>query len=99
MGRYIESLRLLRSRHPRRIHPAHGPTREDAIPLIDEYIAHRLERERQVLDAIAAGATTVAEMRQRIYPDLDSRLYGAAEVQISAHLIKLREEGHIKDAP
>jgi glyoxylase-like metal-dependent hydrolase (beta-lactamase superfamily II) len=93
MGDYIRSLYTLRAREPKRIHPAHGPTRDDAVALIDEYIAHRLERERQVLDAIAAGARTLPELRARIYPTLDPRLHGAAEIQLTAHLIKLREEG------
>jgi glyoxylase-like metal-dependent hydrolase (beta-lactamase superfamily II) len=93
MGDYLRSLELLRSKRPRRIYPAHGPVRDDAVALIEEYIAHRLERERQVLAAIAAGDTGVAEMRRRIYPDLDERLHGAAEIQLEAHLIKLREEG------
>jgi len=92
MGDYLRSLRRLRERQPRRIYPAHGPTRDDALALIDEYIAHRLQREQQVRDAIAAGAQTVAEMRQRIYPELDPRLHGAAEIQIRAHLIKIDEE-------
>jgi len=95
MGDYIRSLRRLRERQPRRIYPAHGPTRDDAVALIDEYIAHRLQREEQVRDALAAGARSVAEMRSRIYPDLDPRLHGAAEIQIRAHLIKLEEEGGI----
>ncbi len=95
MGDYIRSLRRLRELAPRRIYPAHGPTRDDAVALIDEYIAHRLERERQVLDAMGAGARTPAEMRERIYPDLDERLHKAAEIQIEAHLIKLREEGRV----
>jgi glyoxylase-like metal-dependent hydrolase (beta-lactamase superfamily II) len=95
MGDYLRSLRKLRERNPRRIHPAHGPTRDDAVALIDEYIAHRLERERQVLDAVAHGASTIPEMRALIYPDLDERLHRAAEIQLSAHLIKLREEGRI----
>lgn len=95
MGDYLRSLAALRARSPRRIHPAHGRTRDDAVALIDEYIAHRLERERQVLAAIAAGATTIPEMRKRIYPELDPRLEKAAEIQIEAHLIKLREEGSL----
>jgi len=95
MRDYIESLRLLRSRHPRRIWPAHGPTRDDAVALIDEYIAHRLEREQQVLDALTAGAKTVEEIRRHVYTDLDERLYRAAEIQVEAHLIKLREEGRL----
>lgn len=93
MADYLQSLRVLLARNPKRIHPAHGPTRDDAVALIDEYIAHRLERERQVIEAIAAGAKTIPEMRARIYPDLDPRLHGAAEVQIEAHLEKLRFEG------
>jgi glyoxylase-like metal-dependent hydrolase (beta-lactamase superfamily II) len=93
MGDYLRSLALLRSRNPKRIYPAHGPIREDAVALIEQYIAHRLERERQVLEAVEQGATSVAEMRKRIYPELDPRLNRAAEIQIEAHLIKLREEG------
>jgi glyoxylase-like metal-dependent hydrolase (beta-lactamase superfamily II) len=96
MRDYIQSLRKLRERNPRRIFPAHGPTRDDAVALIDEYIAHRLEREQQVLDAIAAGAKGVEELRRHIYPDLDERLHRAAEIQVTAHLIKLREEGRVK---
>jgi glyoxylase-like metal-dependent hydrolase (beta-lactamase superfamily II) len=95
MADYLRSLETLRALAPRRIYPAHGPVRDDAVALIDEYIAHRLQRERQVLDAIAAGDTTAQEMRARIYPDLDERLHGAAEIQITAHLIKLQEEGRV----
>ncbi len=99
MGDYLRSLRTLREREPKRIHPAHGPTREDAIALIDEYIDHRLERERQVIEAIAAGAKSLRQLRARIYPKLDWRLHRAAEIQLTAHLIKLREEGTIAGSP
>lgn len=95
MGDYLRSLRILRSRSPRRIHPAHGPTRDDAAALIDEYIAHRLERERQIMSALREGDRDVHAMRLRIYPDLDPRLHGAAEIQLTAHLIKLMEERHV----
>jgi glyoxylase-like metal-dependent hydrolase (beta-lactamase superfamily II) len=95
MRDYIASLRLLLTHHPKRILPAHGPTRDDATTLIEQYITHRLEREKQVLAAVAGGATSAAAMRQRIYPDLDPRLHGAAEIQIAAHLIKLVEDGRV----
>ena len=98
MADYIASLRLLRSKNPKRIHPAHGPTREDALALIDEYIAHRLEREQQVLAALGSGATTIPKLRERIYPDLDPRLHRAAEIQMSAHLIKLAGEGLVEQS-
>jgi glyoxylase-like metal-dependent hydrolase (beta-lactamase superfamily II) len=95
MGDYLHSLKILRERNPKRIYPAHGPTRDDAVALIDEYIAHRLQREQQVIDALASGANTIPEIRRRIYTELDERLHGAAEVQIAAHLIKLQEEGRV----
>lgn len=95
MRDYVASLRLLLTHKPKRVFPAHGPTRDDAAILIEQYIAHRLERENQVLASLADGATTTVAMRRRIYPDLDPRLHGAAEIQISAHLAKLVEEGRV----
>jgi len=98
MADYIASLRKLRARDPRRIYPAHGPVRDDAVALIDEYIAHRLERERQVIDGLRSGPRTIPQLRTAIYPDLDPRLHGGAEVQLSAHLIKLMDEGRVVNA-
>lgn len=95
MGDYVRSLEKLRDKNPRRIFPGHGPTRDDAVALIDEYIAHRMQREQQIIDALQAGARTIPEMRRRIYSELDERLHGAAEVQIYAHLIKLQDEGRV----
>ena len=93
MADYLRSLRLLRERSPRTIHPAHGPTRQDGVGVIDYYINHRLEREQQVLQALSRGPSTVRELRSRIYPDLDNRLRGTAETQMLAHLLKLEKEG------
>jgi glyoxylase-like metal-dependent hydrolase (beta-lactamase superfamily II) len=95
MRDYIASLRVLLTRNPKRIFPAHGPTRDDAATLIEQYIAHRLQRENQVLGSLIAGDKSIAAMRQRIYPDLDPRLHGAAEIQIAAHLTKLIDEGRV----
>ncbi len=97
MADYIHSLGRLRERSPKRIQPAHGPTRDDAIALIDEYIAHRLERERQVLEAHGGGARTLPELRSSIYPDLDPRLSAAAEIQMTAHLTKLKDENRVEE--
>jgi glyoxylase-like metal-dependent hydrolase (beta-lactamase superfamily II) len=97
MGDYLRSLATLRAREPKRIHPAHGPTRDDAVALIDEYIAHRLERERQLIDALANGARSTAELRAQIYPQLDERLHRAAELQLTAHLVKLQQEGRVRE--
>lgn len=98
MADYIASLRVLRAREPQRIYPAHGPVRDDAVALIDEYIAHRLEREQQVIEALRAGSRTIPQLRAAIYPDIDPRLHGGAEVQLSAHLIKLMDDGRVTNA-
>jgi glyoxylase-like metal-dependent hydrolase (beta-lactamase superfamily II) len=99
MRDYIDSLRVLLTHQPKRIFPGHGPTGDDACAVIEQYIAHRLEREQQVLDSLAAGATSATSIRKRIYPDLDPRLHGAAEIQINAHLVKLKDEGRIPVVP
>lgn len=95
MSDYLRSLHTLRALEPRRIYPAHGPTRDDALALIDEYLAHRLQREQQILEALLSGATTAAEIRERIYQDLDPALHRAAETQIEAHWTRIRELGLI----
>lgn len=95
MRDYIDSLRVLLTHQPKRIFPGHGPTHDDACAVIEQYIAHRLEREQQVLHSLTSGATSAAAIRERIYPDLDPRLCGAAEIQINAHLDKLRDEGRV----
>jgi glyoxylase-like metal-dependent hydrolase (beta-lactamase superfamily II) len=97
MRDYIASLRLLLTHEPSRIFPGHGPTRDDARALIEQYIAHRLEREQQILENIAAGSLSIPTMRERVYPDLDPRLHEAAEIQLNAHLIKLKDEGRVEE--
>lgn len=96
MAAYLRSLRLLQGRAPKRIFPGHGPTRDDAAAVIDHYIAHRLERESQILTAMATDAMTISALRSAIYPDLQQSLHEAAGVQLLAHLIKLESEGRAK---
>lgn len=95
MGDYLESLRKLRDLRPVRIYPGHGPVRDDAVGLIDEYIAHREMREDQILAALAEGAGAPRELRARIYPDLPEVLHHAAELQMQAHLALLARKGKV----
>jgi glyoxylase-like metal-dependent hydrolase (beta-lactamase superfamily II) len=90
---YLESLRLVRSLAPRRLLPGHGPIIEDPAALVDAYIAHREQREQQILKAILDGARTVPEIVRRVYPALPESLSAAAAESVRAHLVKLREEG------
>jgi glyoxylase-like metal-dependent hydrolase (beta-lactamase superfamily II) len=90
---YLASLALVRDLAPRRLLPGHGPIVDDPIALIDEYIAHRQQREQQILGAILAGARTVAEIVRQVYPALPVSLSDAAADSVRAHLAKLRDEG------
>ena len=65
----------------------------DATAKLAEYIAHRAERERQVLDALGAGLTTIDEMVDRIYVGIVPGLRGHAARNVQAHLFKLEDEG------
>jgi glyoxylase-like metal-dependent hydrolase (beta-lactamase superfamily II) len=90
---YLASLSLVRELGPRRLLPGHGPIVDDPAALIDEYIAHRQQREQQILQAILDGARTVDEIVRRVYPALPASLSPAAADSVRAHLAKLRDEG------
>lgn len=90
---YLASLQRVRDLNPRRLLPGHGPIVDDPIALIDEYVAHRAQREQQILEAILGGARTVPDIVRRVYPALPESLSEAAAESVRAHLLKLREEG------
>jgi hypothetical protein len=76
--------------------PGHGPRIEDPYGKIDEYIAHRLDRERQVLRALTNGQRTIASITNRIYTDISSALIPMAQLTVEAHLLKLIKEKRVE---
>lgn len=96
---YLASLRrLLALDEVRTILPGHGPMVEDGPALLREYIAHRLMRERQVLDGLADGPDTIPALVARIYADVDPALHSWAARSVAAHLLKLEREGRVTRA-
>lgn len=95
MAAYMATLDRLAGLELGVIYPGHGPPIEEPAEKIDEYIAHRLGREAQVLDALLAGGGTPAEIRAHVYKDLDPSLHRAAEGSVLAHLAKLVGEGRV----
>jgi glyoxylase-like metal-dependent hydrolase (beta-lactamase superfamily II) len=93
MRHYLATLARLQALDLAVIFPGHGPPIDTPHEKLAEYIAHRQERERQVLAALAAGATTVEAMVPSIYPDLHPGLFWAAAAQLRAHVDKLLAEG------
>jgi glyoxylase-like metal-dependent hydrolase (beta-lactamase superfamily II) len=97
LAEYLVSLERIRALEPRTLYPAHGPLVERPDEVLATHIAHRLERERQVLDAVAGGASNVRAIAERIYHDLSPALEAAARENVRAHLEKLRDEGRVRE--
>jgi glyoxylase-like metal-dependent hydrolase (beta-lactamase superfamily II) len=95
MADYLASLELLLDLRPERLYPGHGPLVADAVARVGGYLAHRFEREAQVLAALDAGDRTPAEVVARVYAAVDPSLHPAAELSVRAHLAKLVREGRV----
>ena len=89
---YLFSLERLRNLpNLRFLCGSHGSAIFDAKSKIESYIAHRIEREKQILVALQNGATTVPEIVEAVYVDLKPELIRLAEKSVEAHLEKIRE--------
>jgi glyoxylase-like metal-dependent hydrolase (beta-lactamase superfamily II) len=94
---YLDSLRRIQQLGVRRIYPAHGPVIDDAAGRIQEYLDHRMLRERQILDALAEGARPISELVKIIYADVPVALHGHAAMSVHSHLKKLKNEGRVTE--
>ena len=74
----------------------HGPAVGSPRAKIEEYIAHRHKRERDIHAAVQAGAQTPAEVVARAYADVPPKMHALAERAVSAHLLKLEEDGLVR---
>lgn len=92
MTQYLASLRRVRDLDIQMIYPGHGPAIQDGNDRIDQYIAHRERRAQDIEAAIANGVDTVSSVTDLLYPDIVSRLRGAAEGTVHAHVLQLIDE-------
>jgi glyoxylase-like metal-dependent hydrolase (beta-lactamase superfamily II) len=97
LSAYLSSLRRLRGLDLEVLCPGHGPYVWEPVAKLDEYIEHRLERERSLVDALEAGARTHDELLDLVWADAPAALRPAAELTLRAHLEKLREEGRLPE--
>ncbi|HTU97938.1 MAG TPA: MBL fold metallo-hydrolase [Solirubrobacteraceae bacterium] len=97
LTRYLEALRELRRRDLDVLLPGHGPLVDEPAAKLDEYVAHRLDRERRLVEGLEAGARTVPEMLDAAWADVPEPLRPAATVTLAAHLDKLQAEGRLPD--
>jgi glyoxylase-like metal-dependent hydrolase (beta-lactamase superfamily II)/8-oxo-dGTP pyrophosphatase MutT (NUDIX family) len=89
---YLRSLEKLREYDARLLLPSHGSPSVRPAAVIEAALAHRREREQQLLAALAAGPRRVLELAVELYKGLSAPLMRFAEMQIVAGLEKLRRE-------
>jgi glyoxylase-like metal-dependent hydrolase (beta-lactamase superfamily II) len=92
---YLGALARLRERELDVLCPGHGPPIWAPRERISEYIDHRLDRERRLLAAIAAGGRSTDELLDAAWSDVPVQLRPLAAVTLAAHLDKLAEEGRL----
>jgi glyoxylase-like metal-dependent hydrolase (beta-lactamase superfamily II) len=92
---YLIGLRRLRDLPLALLCPGHGPPVADPAAKLDEYVAHRLDRERRLLEALASGRRSVEGLLDEVWDDVPPELRPAAAVTLRAHLDKLAEEGRL----
>ncbi len=103
LGSYLDSLHrlhaLAESQEVGAVWPGHGPVIDDALGVLDHYLAHRGERLEQVRTAlrelaaerdVAADPSLARRVVEKVYADVDPVLWGAAELSVRAQLAYLR---------
>jgi glyoxylase-like metal-dependent hydrolase (beta-lactamase superfamily II) len=98
LAAYLRSLRRMLELEPRTILPGHGPTVFRAVGKLEEYLAHREERERQIVAALLESPKTIDELVATIYAGYPEDVRPLAARSVLAHLMKLASEGRVDDA-
>jgi len=94
MKAYIDSLELLRDYPLQSLAPGHGKVIDDPEEAVSWLINHRLQREQKVVDCLQQlSQASLDELVLVVYDDVDSSIHHMAKLSLTAHLIKLQQEG------
>lgn len=94
MAHYMASLKKLLDRDDRVFYPTHGPEIQDPQTFTKALIAHRCQREADILNQIHSNdGATVEAIVDVLYCDVPKKLHRAAGCSVSSHLQKLCDEG------
>lgn len=92
---YLDGLARLAQRGLELLCPGHGPLVESPQAKLEEYISHRLDRERRLVAALADGKRSVDELLDEAWSEVPPALRLPAAVTLAAHLDKLDAEGRL----
>lgn len=95
MAAYMASLRKLMERADSRYYPTHGAPVDEPQRLVKGMIAHRRQREAQILSQLGGGPRAIPAMVEQMYAAVDKRLWPAAGRSVLAHLIDLEARGRV----
>lgn len=93
MAAYFESLRVVAGRSDDLIVPTHGAPVPNPQRYVEQLLAHRIERERQVADAVRGGLVTIPDIVTTLYAAVRVELHKPAARSVLSHLVKLVDEG------
>ena len=91
LGSFMKSLEKLSKRDEQIYYPGHGKPVKDPKQMVLAQIAHRRDREMQILSSITKISRTPAEIVEEVYIGLNPMLKPAAVRNVLAHLIDLYE--------
>ena len=95
LAAYLDALSRLRERPLMVLCPGHGPIVLDPEAKLEQYISHRLDRERRLVAALGRGRRSAAELLDEVWADVPAGMRPAAAVTLAAHLDKLADEGRV----
>jgi glyoxylase-like metal-dependent hydrolase (beta-lactamase superfamily II) len=89
MYQYMQSLHQLLQRNDERYWPTHGPAIEKPQAYVQALLAHRHQRERQILGCLNDDIQEIPKMVARMYKDIPKELHSAAARSVLSHLIHM----------
>jgi glyoxylase-like metal-dependent hydrolase (beta-lactamase superfamily II) len=94
---YLGSLERLLALNLAALAPGHGHVIEKPHDEVRRLIAHRMKRERKVLDALGKKSpATLDDLLPLVYDDVSPGIHPVARRSLHAHLIKLVDEGRVR---
>jgi glyoxylase-like metal-dependent hydrolase (beta-lactamase superfamily II) len=97
LAAYMDSLEVLLATPADVLCPGHGPYITSPAEKVEEYIAHRRERETRLLAALGRGERSRARLLDEAWADVAPDLRPAAAIVMQAHLEKLAAEGRLPE--
>jgi glyoxylase-like metal-dependent hydrolase (beta-lactamase superfamily II) len=95
LAAFMDSLALLQEQEIELIAPGHGPWITDPEAKLAEYVEHRQMRERRLIETLATGERSRANLLATVWDDIPMELLPMAAMAMEAHLEKLESEGRL----